>query len=334
MTGASASGDDATDRVKCAILGAGRIGWSYDQGHWDGTRSVSHAACYARDPRTELVAVFEPEQAARAAFANGYRGPGDPLVSGDLDAVLALRPDCVSVCSPSHAHADHIERLLDEGTGHIWIEKPVTLDLSAHEALLRKWEQSRPRPRIAVNYLRRGLPQYERLRTLASQERPVALQATYSRGLEVNGVHMLDQIGFVLDTAQVPQIDWIEPGDRENPSFGLTIGGTRVTVIGMDLPYHCIEIALVTPERRLSVVRGGLELREERVEPNTDYPGFHHLGPPGVDPAQAGWQAAMREGTWRNLQSLLDDRTPPASTLETSVFAARLLDRVQRAMDA
>ena len=320
--------------LKAAILGAGRIGWSYDGGAWDGIRSVSHAACYARDPRTQLVAVFDPDEAARASFRAGYKGPGEPLVTGDLDEVLALSPDCISVCSPSQHHAAQIERLLESDASYLWVEKPVTLALPDHEALLAKYRSLGTPPRICVNYFRRNLPQYATLRDAARVEPPVALLATYSRGLVVNGVHMLDQIGAVLNATDAPGLDWIEASDTDNPSFGFRIGETRVTVTGMDLPYHCIDITAVFRDRRLSIVRGGLELREEPVEPNPDYPGFHHLAPLALDPDAARHHAAMLDGTWLNLQSLLDAGEPPASSLETSLFAARLLERVSRAMDA
>ena len=320
--------------LKAAILGAGRIGWGYDGGAWDGTRSVSHAACYARDPRTQLVALFDPDKAARAAFRDGYEGPGEPLVTGDVEELLALSPDCVSVCSPSEHHATQIERLLDSDARCLWVEKPVTLALPDHEALFAKHRCLSAPPRISVNYFRRNLPQYAALRDAARADPPVALLVTYSRGLAVNGVHMLDQVGAVLGATEAPELDWIETSDADNPSFGFRSGETRVTVTGMDLPYHCIDISAVFRDRRLSVVRGGLELREEPVEPNPDYPGFHHLAPLAPHPDATHHRAAMLDGTWLNLQSLLDVNQPPASTLETSLFAARLLERVMQAMDA
>ncbi len=314
--------------IRCAILGAGRIGWSYDGGAYDGVRSVSHAACYDRHDQTELVAVFEPDEGARAAFASDYKGPGTPLVSGDLEEVLALSPDCVSVCSPSGHHAAQIDRLLDSDARYLWIEKPVTLALADHEALLAKWRSKGAPPRISVNYFRRGLPQYGVLHEAAAITAPVSIQATYSRGLDVNGVHMLDQIGAVLGQSNVPELDWADFTDADNPSFGFHSGGTRVSVTGMDLPYHCIEIAVVLPDRRLSVVRGGLELRDEPAVANPDYPGFHHLAPIQPDPQAPAYGQAMLDGTYRNLCGLLDLSAKPPSTLESSLFASRLLDRV------
>ncbi|WP_379548684.1 Gfo/Idh/MocA family oxidoreductase [Qipengyuania sp. DSG2-2] len=320
-----------TTPIPCAILGAGRIGWSYDGGAWDGQRSVSHAACYDRHPATQLVAVYEPDAAARAAFSSGYRGSGEPVVTGDLEEVLALSPECVSVCSPSEHHAAHIERLLDTDARFLWVEKPVTLALADHEALLEKWRGLSNPPRIGVNYLRRGLPQYAALQAAAADLAPIALNATYSRGLAVNGVHILDQIGAVLDVSEAPELDWIEASDPDNPSFGFRIGSTRVTITGMDLPYHCIEISAVFADRRLSVVRGGLGLREELAVPNPDYPGFRHLAPATAHPDAQLHCEAMLDGTYRNLEALLDTDSPLPSTLETSLFAASLMDRVTRA---
>ena len=314
--------------LRCVLLGAGRIGWSYDGGAYDGTRSVSHAACYDRHPDTQLVGVFEPDEDARSAFAAGYRGPGSPRISGDLEEILGLAPDCVSVCSPSQHHAGQIDRLLGSEARYLWIEKPVTLSLAEHESLLAKWRATGRKQRIAVNYLRRGLPQYDVLREAARDGAPVAVHATYSRGLDVNGVHMLDQIGAVLGRTDAPELDWIDAANSDNPSFGFTSDGTSVTVTGMDLPYHCIELSVILPDRRLSVIRGGLELRDEPVEANPDYPGFYHLGPPQPGPQAGLYREAMLDGTYRNLCSLLDDTVEPPSTLETSLFAARLLDRV------
>ncbi|MFK7941515.1 MAG: Gfo/Idh/MocA family oxidoreductase [Paracoccaceae bacterium] len=314
--------------LRAGIIGAGQIAWRYDGGAWDGARSVTHSACLDRHPDTELVAILEPAAQVRTDLRTQHP-KGDALVLPErLEDFLALDLDMVTIASPSEHHARHIAACLNAGIPRLWIEKPVTLDLDAYRDLRTTLTAMEHPPRTCVNYFRRFLPQYQHLRAhLNTSPGITGVALTYSRRLDVNGVHLLDVLGFLFEVATPPPLEWLRPDAGGNPSFGLMLGDVPVTVTGHDLPYHAVDVAVTGAEGRMSVTRGGLDLVWEAACPNPDYPGFHHLAPPKPVPGFEDAGDWMRDGTFRALDALVAEGPPPASTLETAWFAQALMAR-------
>tara|TARA_R110002072_G_scaffold243304_7_gene402284 strand:+ start:426 stop:1397 length:972 start_codon:yes stop_codon:yes gene_type:complete len=314
--------------LRAGIIGAGQIAWRYDGGRWDGTRSVSHAACLDRHPQTRLVAIVDPDPATRAD-AGAALGP-EVAVMADLDAFLALDLDLICIASPTAFHAAHVRAAARAGVRFLLVEKPVTNDMQEFSELVAELAAMPVRPRSFVNYFRRGLPQVYALRAACQRADLVALDFTYSRSLAINGVHMIDLCGYLLGLDAAPQLVWADPKGAENPSFALRHGDLLVQFRGMDLPFHCIECRATFADGRLSLLEGGLRLEREDALPNPAYPGFFRLGPahPAMDPAEI--EQAFLEGTYRSLCALLDTHTPSPSPLEGSAFAQQVLAAVQR----
>lgn len=322
--------------LRAGIIGAGRIAWQYDGGGWDGRSAcVTLASCFHRHPQTQLVAVFDPVVSARSAFRSGYKGPGPVAVHESLTDFFAENLDIVAIASPSQYHAAHIAACLDAKVPRLWIEKPVTLDLASFDALRSRVAQMPNPPRTCVNFLRRSLPQLAFMqRHLAqSPNQPCEIKLTlrYSRGLAVNGVHLLDLLGAVTAATSVPPLDFMRAPDPENPQFGLTLCGFPVTVTGQSLGYHLIEFDITDSRGRLSLNRGGQSLTWEAAEPNPDYPGFFRLGTPNPVEGLEPGERAMQEATFRMLCSLVDDSAPPISSLDTAWFSQALLETVNMA---
>ncbi|OAN76243.1 hypothetical protein A8B78_01790 [Jannaschia sp. EhC01] len=319
--------------LRAGIIGAGRIAWSYDNGIWDGARSVSHAACLHRHPDTTLAAVFDPLPEARTAFQGGYKGPGPVALCDTLEAFFAHDLDVVAVASPSETHGEHIAACLTAGVPRLWVEKPVTTDAASFEALTRQLADCAPPPRIVVNYFRRFLPQVaevkKRLQAALSHGTLRRVDATYSRAFVVNGVHFLDLIGYLFDALEAPAFDWVDRAGSADPSFGMTLNGVPVAVMGIpNLGYHALDLRAVTDDGRLSLIQGAAELTWEAKQPNPDYPGFFNLAParPLLDPKTTS--AAMLDGTYLSLCDLVDDSAPSRAPMEASAFTQTILARL------
>ena len=100
-----------TDPIRVGIVGAGLI-------------AGCHVRAYGRTPGVEVVAVADPRstKAEQLAQTTGARA------CADLDEVLAVGVDVVSVCTPPASHAEVTVRALDAGC-HVLCEKPVALSL-------------------------------------------------------------------------------------------------------------------------------------------------------------------------------------------------------------
>lgn len=312
--------------LRSGIIGLGRMAWSYDGGrdHGDG-RSLTHASCIARHPATLLVAGHDPDDSHRAGFT---AATGIPAIA-TLEEFFAEDLDVVTIASPTKFHAEHVLKSIDAGVRFVWLEKPPTLSLVEHREILALADTSGTR--VAVNYPRRFMPQYVALAERVRRLRPAAVQVDYSRSLQVNGVHLIDQVGMLFPDCPAPELNWVMAADPENPSFAISCDGVPVVVTGLALPYHCVDMRLIDEEGRASVVRGGLEAWAEPRLDNPDYPGFYHLGPrqPLVPPGAC--QQAMHEASYACLANLVDPAAQLKSSLCTSLFASEMLDHVQSA---
>lgn len=322
------SGDPSL-RLRCGIIGGGRIAWKYDGGAWDHKKSLTHSSCFDRHPATDLCAILEIDEQRRLQISSEHPIGKKLLVTGDLEQFLNSGLDVVSIASPSEFHAHHILKCIEAAIPYLWIEKPVTLDFESFEIIRSKLKTVASPCRNSVNFFRRFLPQYEFLRSKISDTQIVHLiEINYSRRLDVNGVHLLDVLGFLFPQEPPPPINLFTNFKNGNPSFGLKIAGIEVSVIGSDLPYHNIDIRVTTEEGRYSVNRGGLTVLEEKCVPNDTFLGFFHLAN-AVDLTDSfGNERDIDEGTYLSLCNLLDSSVNSTSTIETAYFSQAILEQV------
>ena len=313
--------------LRCGIIGLGRIAWRYDLGRWDGVRSVSHASCIARHQETTLVAVLDPNADARKSFATD--GPSENVaICDDADTFFAQGLDLVTIASPSEHHPAHIKSCFDARIPYLFVEKPVTLELAEFDQLLSDHRDGPFQPRVTVNFFRRFLPQFwhfkEHMQTVKGSG---FLHVNYSRRLDVNGVHLLDIIGFLFDKQIPPELEWCDNSDPNNPDLGLNINRISVVITGQDLPYHALDARFTDARGRLSIIQGGRALTWEAREDNPDYPGFYHLAPPIQPSVDFDPAATMRDGTYLAFCNLVDDSVPSLAPLASAYFSQSLMER-------
>jgi predicted dehydrogenase len=113
-------------KVTVAIVGAGLIG-------------PRHADSVTRCPDASLAAFVDPSPQAEAV-AQRF---GVPLYK-DIEELLAsgTEPVAAIVCSPNSTHVSLSKRLLDAGV-HVLVEKPVAIDVSSGEELVRHVKKSK-----------------------------------------------------------------------------------------------------------------------------------------------------------------------------------------------
>jgi predicted dehydrogenase len=94
--------------IRIGIVGAGMWG-------------TMHARAYAQNPRVELRAICDLDEARARSLAEQF---GQAQVFTDLDAMLAEDLDGISVVTPDHAHAEIVLKAAARGF-HILVEKPL-----------------------------------------------------------------------------------------------------------------------------------------------------------------------------------------------------------------
>lgn len=111
-------------RIRVAVVGTG--GWG-----------EQHARLFAHRSDTDLVGVLGRDPGRTRARAERYGT--QPFT--DLDEMLELAPDLITVCLPNEQHFDMTSRLLSTGIA-LLVEKPLVFDLEEGRALLAQAEAS------------------------------------------------------------------------------------------------------------------------------------------------------------------------------------------------
>jgi predicted dehydrogenase len=137
------------DCLRVGVMGAGLI-------------AGCHVRAYARTPGVDVVAIADPQvvKAEQLAATVGARP------CADLDEVLDLATDIISVCTPPRHHADLTVRALEAGR-HVLCEKPVALTVRDAERIRRAADAS---DRVAmIAHVSRFEPDHRSARQLVAE---------------------------------------------------------------------------------------------------------------------------------------------------------------------
>lgn len=308
------------------ISGLGNIAWKFGA-TIDGD-PLSHAAAYESHSRVALAGGCDPAQVSRAGFFEKHGG----VVLEELEPLLErVRPDIVSVCSPTGLHFEQVKVCIEREVPMVWVEKPPAATCDQLRELVSLNEQRGGKTTVAVNYQRRYSGCYIRLKETLENRlmgEPRRISINYSRGLLVNGVHFVDLVFYLLGEDLRYTLNWVSNGG-DSPSFVVTCeNGVEIVVQGDALDYHNNEISVTFDNGRMSVLHGGETTRMEvRVE-NALFPGFHRLVETEENIlAPAGLEGAFLHGLTDLIQAS-ETSTDPRSPLRSSLSCQELIEQL------
>ena len=245
-----------------------------------------------------------------------------------------LQPDLVSICSPSEFHYEQMLACFEKDVPMVWLEKPPATTLADLNHLIAVQRQRHGKTKVLVNYLRRYVQSFRRLSSLYRNQvlgQCRQIQINYSRGLELNGSHILDILFLVVGEETKYRLSWVSSTkDWDNPSFSLALeNDVEVLVSGLSLPYHCIDITLICEAGRAAILYGGMQTYlEERVEHEL-FPGFYRLRPSRKRYlGSKGFGPFMDEALEDLLTSHMEGREP-LSNLGTALSTQTLIHEVR-----
>lgn len=140
-------------------LGVGIIGTGWVSGE--------HIKAFARNPRTEVVAVCSRDAARAEAHARAFGLEGCRAYDSLDEMLKDERVRVVSICTPHHQHAEQAMRCAGAGR-HLLIEKPIAITLES----LRRLEQAVAASRVktVVSFVLRWNPLFETIKALLGDE--------------------------------------------------------------------------------------------------------------------------------------------------------------------
>jgi predicted dehydrogenase len=250
---------------RALIVGCGNIGALYDLD--DGADADVRTHAHACERLGIPFDVVDPDGERRRRVTARYGG----RAFESLNAVSLDGYQIASVCTSTASHAETLRRLLDAGTPLVICEKPVAAEL-ADLADLRE-RQRHASSVVLVNYMRRFLPAYGRLRQRISAWRTAGVRLVevvirYQRGLLNNGGHALDLLELLferplgLDTLRVERAVADAFADDPTVSGRFELAGAAVVLQGLPVPPPGLfELELTFADRRVQILDRGDEIR-------------------------------------------------------------------------
>jgi UDP-N-acetyl-2-amino-2-deoxyglucuronate dehydrogenase len=135
-----------TDTLRVGIVGCGNI-------------AGNHVAAFRSVAGVEVVACCDVDAGRAAAFADRHAVPASTT---DVDALLDLGPDVVSVCTPHPTH-EAVVTAAAARRAHVLCEKPIAVDLAAAGRMIAACDAARVT--FGVLFQRRFWPAAQRIRT-------------------------------------------------------------------------------------------------------------------------------------------------------------------------
>jgi predicted dehydrogenase len=305
------------------VVGCGRIGSGYDLER-SPDPPLSHAGAYVTNVDVRLCAGSDPDPEACERFERRW---AVRCYSDLAEALDAVRPAVVSVCTPPDGRVEVVEQVLAAGVQGIWIEKPLAS--TAHEGAAIVAHAERAGVALQVNFHRRFDPVHraaaERVRADAG---PVHSDFRFSGSLLNFGSHAFDLFRwFVGEPRRVRAIAL--PG-RDPAAFVETEEGstgnfqhipTEATIV--------FEADFLTAHRRVTLAAAGEQYLEGRVAGSPlfrgvtrhEYDDGHRNG--GIRGAMPG----AVEGLVRSIRL----REPPLCGGADGVAALRLYEAIREA---
>lgn len=324
--------------LQVLIVGCGNIAGGFDAARAATLPPLTHAGAFGQHPGFEVSACVEPDAERRAAFMQRFGvAQGFADLSDVAAARLGGRFGVISLCSPTHAHAQQLETALALRPRLIFCEKPVTPTVVQTAALVARC--ARAGVPLAVNHTRRWAPDVRRLATELRTGVWGAVRSavgTYNKGVLNNGSHLVDLLHQLLGPLTLLQAGvavadfW--PDDPTVPALLQTETGVPVHLSTAHAGDAAIfELRLVCQKAVITMEDGGLMWRVRRVMASPHFAGYRVLDDgERID----GEVLQATAAAVANLHDHLISGVHLASTGHTALAAQRLCEQIRRKSNA
>jgi len=262
---------------KAVLVGLGKIAWKMGRESATGS-SLSHRDAYDQNSKIKLVAGFSPDKSEIDDFYDKCKIVG----YSNLDKMLKQeKPDIVSICSPQPFHAEQLELCYKHNILMVWLEKPAAASSIEVKNLEKIRKEITPSPVVLVNFQRRYTDSYQKLKNIIENKiygEVLSVEINYSRGLMLNGSHMVDLLVYFFPESQF-EVIWVEKGHKpESPDFIVRLTDKLIAYVnGIESIFHNLDLKITFEKARLSIQHGGMDLRVEEVRENDLFPGYYRL---------------------------------------------------------
>jgi predicted dehydrogenase len=316
---------------KVLIIGCGNIAGGYDLLQPLDTLPLGHAKAFLQNGNFVLAACVEPDIEKRNAFQKHWKVTEG---FGSLqDAGIGLgKFDVISICSPTHSHAEDIKNALLLKPKIIFCEKPVTSSLEDTQIVVTACEKQKVL--LAVNYSRRWSTEVIKLKSelnLGHWGVVRSVTAVYNKGILNNGSHMLDLLHFWFGSLHVTSVGQaVNDFFADDPSVAATLNSELGLPIYLNVAhaqdYAFFEVQIVTEKGVINMEDGGASWRFRHAQASDKLIGFSFLNS-GVWHKPNGSNSLA--GAVANIFDALRSGASLSSTGENALLAQSLCEQIK-----
>lgn len=320
--------------LKAAIIGCGKIGWSFQDDPGASRFGIcTHAAAWDAINDVEVVAVADASEKNARACSERWAVPHVFSSLGTL--LIGTDPEIVSIATPDHCHYADVKRCLEhDSVRAVLAEKPLapSTDEASQLAALAKQHGKH----LVVNYSRRFCPFYIEFRQRFQSGEFGRLRLArnlYTKGIRHNGSHFLDLMRWWFGdihprSASRPR--WLVPNPNDtDPGVDADFEGCDEALIAMNHlsseDFTAFEFDLCFERARFTFVNGGDQVEEFAIQHDTPFVGYTSLQP------EKTHLGAMRDYLLHAAQHLVDillHGSQNVSPAEDSVATSECFDKL------
>lgn len=325
------------DKVRCAVVGLGRIGTLLEE---DVLREkpCTHAGAIHADPDAMLVGGCDIDEKRCEAFSEKWNGV--PVFNRVDDLIEAVNPDILSVATPPETHLSIIESVLQTSVRLVICEKPIAPQSDQASQIARYHEEGMIK--IMTNHERRYSEDYLRVRSNIVSGRFGRLLSIASKvymgeqrpALEMmldDGTHLIDALRFLTESELNDIHAELRYGDAAQTLFVRCNGGDVPICMefGAGRDHIVFELDLSFSAGRIRIGNG---LYEEYIsEASPFYEHMKSLLPTGeTGPGKTGFFSNMFRDA---VACAIDADREPRGTAVDGYRSIQCIDRVKELVD-
>lgn len=271
------------DKIKCAIVGLGRIASSLEDDKLR-EKPASHAGAVSKHPNCELIAGADLEQQKREAFKKRW---GVSLVFENAEQLLAqTKPQILNIATPPESHLEILKLALKHKVPVIICEKPLAPNLKEGQKILKL--ASKSCSKIVINHERRYSNDYIYTKECIDSKKYGELLSIHSKlfmgkkrapaqMLLDDGTHLLDILRF-LSGSEFKKIKTFGNAKSDTGTLFIKalLGKTLLSIeLASKRDYLCFESDLFFESGRIRIGNGLFE--EYQSEKSPYYEHFNSL---------------------------------------------------------
>lgn len=319
---------------KAAVVGCGNIGASvgnYNKAVQPGT----HAGAYQLNKKTKLAVLVDVDK-AQLEKAKKYF-PGVPQYTDAEKMYKEIKPDIVSIATPTKHHYDNVMLAAENKVPIILCEKPIADDIQKAKEMIAACKKSGSR--LFINHMRHFDPL---LLKWAERVRGGHIgdvyqgNAFYYNGLYNNGTHLLDMLRMFMG-----EVDWVSARYNKNTSNkpddlnvdGMIVfkNGALVSLQSLSKNYGFFGFRIFGETGLVNVRNLCFEVEYRKKINNKNYKGFYELD---KKIKKEGKNRSYIKSVINYLVSYADGKEKAISTGEDGLAVLNILAAIKKSAEA